>query len=65
MNPRGVQELVTCFAAESEVLPALPASLNAADFHPLPVASIDQIRLAFVRAAGGAVAQDSFETRGK
>jgi hypothetical protein len=65
MNPRGVQELVTCFATETDVLPALPASLNAADFHPLPVASIDQVRLAFVRAAGGSVAQDSFEIRAK
>lgn len=65
MNPRGVQEMVTCFATETDVLPALPASLNAADFHPLPVASFDQLRLAFVRAAGGSVAQDSFEIRAK
>jgi len=65
MNPRGVQEMVTCFATESDVLPALPPNLNAADFHPLPVASIDQLRGAFARAAGGSVAQDSFEIRAK
>ncbi len=65
MNPRGVQEQVTCFATETDVLPALPPNLNAADFHPLPVASIDQVRSAFARAAGGALAQDSFEIRAK
>jgi hypothetical protein len=65
MNPRGVQELVTCFATETDVLPSLPPNLNAADFHPLPVASIDQLRTAFARAAGGALAQDSFEIRAK
>jgi hypothetical protein len=65
MNPRGVQELVTCFATETDVLPALPPTLNAADFDPLPVASIDQVRTAFARAAGGALAQDSFEIRAK
>ncbi len=65
MNPRGVQEMVTCFATETDVLPALPSNLNAADFHPLPVASIDQLRTAFARAAGGGVAQDSFEIRAK
>ena len=65
MNPRGVQEQVTCFATETDVLPALPSNLNAADFDPLPVASIEQVRTAFARAAGGALAQDSFEIRGK
>jgi hypothetical protein len=65
MNPRGVQEQVTCFATETDVLPALPPNLNAADFHPLPVGSIDQLRTAFARAAGGSVAQDSFEIRAK
>jgi len=65
MNPRGMQEQVTCFATETDVLQALPANLNAADFHPLPVASIEQLRVAFARAAGGSVAQDSFEIRAK
>lgn len=65
MNPRGVEEMVTCFATETDVLPSLPSNLNAADFHPLPVASIDQLRLAFARAAGGSLAQDSFEIRAK
>jgi hypothetical protein len=65
MNPRGLQEMVTCFATETDVLPTLPPNLNAADFHPLPVGSIDQLRTAFARAAGGNVAQDSFEMRAK
>ena len=65
MNPRGVQELVTCFATETDVLPSLPPALNASDFDPLPVASIDQVRTDFARAAGGALAQDSFEIRAK
>jgi hypothetical protein len=65
MNPRGMQEMVTCFATETDVLPTLPSNLNAADFHPLPVGSLDQLRLAFARASGGTVAQDSFEIRAK
>ena len=65
MNPRGMQEMVTCFATETDVLPTLPPNLNAADFHPLPVGSMDQLRLAFARAAGGNVAQDTFEMRAR
>jgi hypothetical protein len=65
MNPQGVTETVTCFATERDVLPELPAALNAGDFNPLPVASLDQVRSAFVKASGGTLAHESFELRAK
>ena len=63
MNPRGVPETVACFATERDVLPELPAGLNAGDFDPLPVTSLDQVRTAFANASAGALAQDSFQIR--
>ena len=61
MNPRGVAETVACFATESDVLAQLPAGMNGSDFAPLPVASLDQVRSAFAKATGGALAQESFQ----
>jgi hypothetical protein len=63
MNPRGIAETVACFATERDVLPELPAGVNAGDFHPLPVASLDQLRQAFAKASAGTLAQDSFQIR--
>ena len=60
MNPKGVPETVSCFATERDVLPRLPEGLNDGDFAPLPVASLDQLRRAFVDAAGGVLAHESF-----
>jgi uncharacterized protein DUF4384 len=65
MNPRGVPETVACFATERDVLAQLPAGLNAGDFDPLPVASLDQVRSAFAKVADGALAHESFEIRAK
>jgi Domain of unknown function (DUF4384) len=65
MNPRGVQETVSCFATERDVLPQLPAGVNAGDFDPLPVATLEQVRSAFAKATGGVLAQESFQLRPK
>jgi hypothetical protein len=61
MNPRGVAETVACFATESDVLAQLPPGINAGDFAPLAVASLDQVRSAFAKVTGGALAQESFQ----
>ena len=63
MNPRGVPETVACFATERDVLPELPAGLNGGDFHPLPVASLEQVRAGLRQGQPGALAQDSFQIR--
>jgi hypothetical protein len=63
MNPRGVAETVACFATERDVLPELPSGLNGGDFHPLPVASLEQLRQAFAKASPTVLAQDSFQIR--
>jgi hypothetical protein len=63
MNPRGVVETVSCFATERDVLAQLPAGLNGGDFAPLAVASLDQVRSAFARLTGGAMAHESFQMR--
>ncbi|MCG3189546.1 MAG: hypothetical protein LKCHEGNO_01982 [Burkholderiaceae bacterium] len=66
MNPRGVAETVTCFATERDVLAELPPGVNGGDFQPLPApATLDQVRQAFVKASGGALALDSIELRSR
>ena len=65
MNPRGVPETVACFATEQDVLALLPAALNPGDFTPLAAANLEQVRSAFAKASGGALAQESFEMRAK
>lgn len=65
MNPRGMQETITCFATERDVLAQLPAGVNAGDFDPLPVNSLEQVRTAFVKVANGALAQETFQIQAK
>lgn len=65
MNSRAVTETIACFATEGDVLARLPAASGGADFSPLRLESFDQLRRAFVAAAGGPVAQDSFQMRAK
>lgn len=65
MKPRGTPQTVACFATERDVLAQLPAGLNPGDFEALPVASLDQVRSAFVKVAGGAVAHESLQIRPK
>ena len=62
LNTRGVTETVACFATDRDVLAELPAALGAAaDFAPLPVASLGQVRDAFGRVGGSALAQETLQ----
>jgi hypothetical protein len=63
MNTRGVPEAVSCLATDRDVLAELPAPLNAPDFAPLPLTSLDQVRDAFKRVGAGTLAQDSLQLR--
>jgi hypothetical protein len=65
MNTRGVPETVACFATERDVLAELPAGINGGDFQPLPAATLDQVRQAFVKASGGTLAHESLELRAR
>ena len=65
MNTRGVPETVACFATERDVLAELPAGVNGGDFQPLPVATLDQVRQAFVKVSGGTLAHESLELRAR
>jgi len=65
MNTRGVPETVACFATERDVLAELPSGVNGGDFQPLPAATLDQVRQAFVKVSGGALAHESFELRAR
>ena len=65
MNSRGVPETVACFATERDVLAELPAGVNGSDFQPLPAATLDQVRQAFVKVSGGALAHESLELRAR
>ena len=65
MNTRGIPETVACFATERDVLAELPAGVDGGDFQPLPAATLDQVRQAFVKVSGGALAHESFELRAR
>ena len=64
-NTRKVTETVACFASEQDLLVKLPAAVVGTDFKTLPVASLDQLKGAFARTAGGTLAQASFEVQFK
>jgi peptidoglycan hydrolase-like protein with peptidoglycan-binding domain len=65
MNPRGVQETVSCFATERDVMADLPAALSASDFEPLPVGSLEVVRDVFINVSGGTLAQEYFHVQSK
>jgi len=60
MNSLGVQETIACFATERDVLAQLPTGVNAEDFNPLQVGSLEQVKSAFVTVANGALAHETF-----
>jgi hypothetical protein len=64
VSPRG-QETISCFATERDVLAQLPAGVNANDFDPLPVASLDQVRSAFLKVANGTLAHETLQIQPK
>lgn len=65
MNPRGVKETISCFATDRDVLSDLPSALASADFAPLPVASLEQVRDLFQSVSGGSLAQEYFHVQPK
>jgi hypothetical protein len=64
-NPQGVKETISCLATERDVLAELPVAVASADFAPLPLASMEQIRDVFIRATGGVLAQEYFHVQAK
>jgi hypothetical protein len=65
MNAKGVPETIACFATQRDVMADLPKGVVGVDFEPLSVASMDQIRNAFVSTTGGAVAQETFHVQAR
>ena len=65
MNAKGVPETIACFATQRDVMADLPKGVVGVDFEPLSVASLDQIRNAFVSTTGGAVAQETFHVQAR
>jgi hypothetical protein len=65
LNTQGVTETVACFGTEHDVLAALPADLSGADFAALPVATLDQLRQAFLAVTDGTLAQESMALRAR
>jgi hypothetical protein len=65
LNPQGVTETVACFGTEQDVLAALPGELSGADFAALPVATLDQLRQAFLAVTDGTLAQESLALRAR
>ena len=65
MNAKGAKETIACFATQRDVMADLPKGVVGVDFEPLPVASLEQVRSAFVNTSGGAVAQETFHVQAK
>ena len=52
-------ETIACFAGERDMMAKLPAAVVGTDFATLPATSLDEVRSAFARIAGDALAQAS------
>ncbi|HEY2927476.1 DUF4384 domain-containing protein [Piscinibacter sp.] len=65
MNAKGAPESIACFATQRDVMADLPKGIVGVDFEPLSVATMDQIRSAFVNTTGGAVAQETFHVQAR
>ena len=65
MNTKGVPETISCFATQRDVMASLPQALVGTDFEPLPGASLELIRGAFLKASGGTLAQENFRVQAK
>jgi hypothetical protein len=59
-NARNVAETVACFASERDLADQLPTAVVGTDFASLPATSFDEVRSAFARIAGDALAEASF-----
>jgi hypothetical protein len=60
-NSLKASETVACFASERNPTGELPASVVGDDFAQLPVTSLDEVRAAFARVAGGASVEARFQ----
>ena len=60
-NSLEVPETIACFASERDVAGTLPASVVGDDLTALPVASLDEVRQAFARAAADGLAEGRFQ----
>jgi hypothetical protein len=65
MNAKGARETIACFATARDVAPLLPPTVVGVDFEALPVASLEQIRTAFLDASGGQLAQETLHVQPK
>jgi hypothetical protein len=65
MNTKGVPETISCFATQRDVMASLPQVLVGTDFEPLPGATLELIRSAFLKASGGTLAQENFRVQAK
>ena len=63
MNQQGVPETVACFATERDITAQLPRGVAGEDFVPLALASLEQVRSAFVKVAGPSLGQDTLQIR--
>jgi Domain of unknown function (DUF4384) len=63
MNDKGARETIACFATQRDVIADLPRGVVGVDFEPLPVASLEQVRAAFVYIGGGSVAHGAFHVQ--
>jgi len=58
-NSLKLPETIACFASARDVMAELPSAVTGADFAPLPVASLEELKNAFERLGGEAPAQAS------
>ncbi|VTU24268.1 hypothetical protein H6CHR_02159 [Variovorax sp. PBL-H6] len=65
MNTKGVPETISCFATQRDVMASLPQALVGTDFEPLPGATLESIRGAFLKVGGGTLAQENFRVQVK
>jgi len=64
-NSLGVTETIACFASARDLMAELPPAVAGPDLTPLPVASLDDLKSAFVRLAGNALAEASLSVQVK
>jgi hypothetical protein len=65
MNKKGARETIACFATARDVASLLPPAVVGVDFEALPVASLEQVRTAFLDASGGQLAQETLHVQSK
>jgi hypothetical protein len=65
VSPKGAAETVSCFATPRDVLDRVPQTLVGTDFEPLPGATMDMVRAAFMQASGGVLAQENVHVQAK